>query len=119
MSDNTVPKDLSLVPVLSIFEAAGWTANHITRPDGVFKCGSCSLESSGGEIEVQAMHRIEGASDPDDMQTVLGFECPSCCAKGVLVAAHGPAAAEQDNAFLAVVSLDDPDDIVDPVAAQQ
>ncbi len=117
MTDNAVPADLSLVPVLGIFEEAGWTANDITRPDGIMKCGSCSKESPAGAARIEALHRIEGASDPEDMQTVLGLRCPECEARGVLVAAHGPAASEQDDEFLAAITLD-ADDIIDPVAAR-
>ena len=81
------------------------------------KCGECSTESPSSDLDVAAMHRMEGASDPEDMQTVLGFACPSCGANGVLVASHGPAASEQDDEFLSGVTLN-PAEMVDPVEAE-
>jgi len=115
MNDPAVPADLSLVPVLTIFQDAGWTANHITRPGAKMKCGTCSAVSAARDVTVGAMHRIEGASDPDDLQTVLGTCCPSCHVRGVLVAAHGPAASSQDDDFLVEIAIDT-EEINDPVA---
>lgn len=119
MSDDDDPTaadatDTSAVEVLDRFEEAGWAANHVSRTDGAFKCGECGQESPGGDVaEIGAEHRIEGTSDPDDMQIVLGFACPKCSAKGALVAGYGPMASDQDQEL--VTALPDPGDgSVDP-----
>ena len=39
---------------------------------------------------------MEGASDPADMQLVVGATCPSCAATGVLSLHYGPTAGEDD-----------------------
>jgi hypothetical protein len=39
---------------------------------------------------------LEGASDPAELLTVSGIECPHCGAKGVLVLPFGPNADERE-----------------------
>lgn len=79
------------------------------------KCGNCSEESKRGEIEVDALHRVEGSSDPDDLQMVVGITCSRCGTAGAVVLAYGPNASEEDAEFLAELDLDD---VTDPVAAE-
>jgi len=78
------------------------------------KCGACGAESRGGDLDVAALHRIEGASNPEDMQAVLGITCPLCGARGALVVAYGPVTSDQDAHLLAAVDLGK---VADPVAA--
>jgi DNA-directed RNA polymerase subunit RPC12/RpoP len=105
--DATNASDLSLLPVLETFADNGWSANHLTRPNAEMKCGGCGETTNSSELEAVTVHRIEGASDPDDMQMVLGIECPRCGDKGVLVVGYGPNASEQDAAFLLELGMAD------------
>lgn len=105
--DATNAGDLSLLPVLDAFAENGWSANHLTRPDGEMKCGGCGENTHSSKLEAITVHRIEGASDPDDMQMVLGIECPRCATKGVLVVGYGPSAEEQDAEFLIELGMAD------------
>lgn len=60
---------------------------------------------SADTIDVAAPHRAEGASDPDDMQIVVGFPCPECGSKGAVVAGYGPTGSENDLEFMSSVDL--------------
>jgi len=104
------PGDDSVVTVLAAFADAGWTANHLVCPGGVIECGDCHEVSAAAELDVAAQHRVEGASDPDDMQIVLGFPCPRCGAKGAVVAAYGPTASENDADFMSTIVLSTDED---------
>ncbi len=108
--------DLSVVAVLERFADEGWTADHTARPDGIMECGRCRRQTPAHELTVDALHRVEGASDPDDMQMVIGVACPNCGASGALVVSYGPIASERDAALVADLDLDDASDpiAVDP-----
>jgi hypothetical protein len=47
-------------------------------------------------VQVDGIHRLEGASDPDDMAAVVAITCPACQAHAVLVLQYGPAASIED-----------------------
>ncbi len=113
MPDEMPATDDSVTSVLETFADDGWTENHVARPGGTMKCGRCGTETGSSELRVDAMHRVEGASDPEDMQMVLGIVCPNCEAHGALVASYGAAASEQDSEFVVDLDLDDS---TDPVA---
>ena len=59
-------------------------------------CGACRAASPAGAFGVGLQRRLEGASDPDDMQLVVGATCPACGAQGVLSLHYGPTAGEDD-----------------------
>ena len=111
---GTTPGDDSLVSVLAQFTNDGWTANHQVVDGGRVKCGECGHTVAPGDVTIEAEHRIEGASDPDDMQYVAGFACPKCGARGALVVAYGPTSSIEEAEFMQQVSLGDDDD--DPVS---
>lgn len=104
--------DSSLVDVLERFADRGWATNHTARPGAVMKCGNCARETPAEGLDVDALHRIEGASDPDDMQLVLGITCPRCSSRGAVAVAYGPAATDVDAEFVLGLDLDGRDDPV-------
>ena len=106
--------DAPLLEVLDRFRSAGWTENHTATDDAQLRCGSCRAISSPSSIRIEAQHRTEGASDPQDMLYVFGFSCPECGARGAVVAGYGPTASEPDQRLLA--ALGDDHDAIDPVA---
>lgn len=106
--------DESAVEVLEDFAEAGWTANHLVRPEGEIKCGTCEETSSADRWVAEAEHRIEGASDPDDMQLVVGLSCPECEARGAIVIGYGPNGSVDDGDVLRRLDLDD---VSDPIAS--
>lgn len=110
---DAMPGDESAVSVLTDFGDAGWTANHLVRDAGMIECGECGVTTSAADVVVGAQHRIEGASDPDDMQLVVGTGCPECSTRGAIVLGYGPNASEEDTAVYALIDLQD---VPDPVA---
>lgn len=108
------PADDGAVAVLAAFSDEGWSLNHIVRSHGRIACGECGEESRSSEWSAGAEHRIEGASDPDDMQLVVGAACPRCHGKGAMLFVYGPAASAEDTDALAGLDLSD---VTDPVAA--
>ena len=74
----------------------GWSEQATPLEDGVVRCETCRQTSDAGEIGVDVLHRVEGASDPDDMAIVVAFACPHCDTRDVLVLKYGPSASAAD-----------------------
>jgi hypothetical protein len=99
-----VPNDnTTLLAVLDTFGRDGWNENMSVTEDGQVRCPRCRNESDPGSVTLDAMRRLEGASDPADMVAVLALTCPNCTAKGVVVANYGPEASEGDAILLNAV----------------
>ena len=93
-SDNT-----TLLSILTSFEDQGFTAQLIPAGNASVQCGVCNETSPASAFEVSAMRRLEGASDPDDMLTIIGARCPRCSSAGALILGYGPNASQEDAAI--------------------
>ena len=92
-----VPSDSSAEQaVLDAFAEQGYTADLWSKPGGQILCGACRAPSAASAFEVALQRRLEGASDPADMQLVIGATCPACGARGVLSLHYGPTAGADD-----------------------
>ncbi len=92
-----MPADAASVgEIISTLEAAGFTAQMAARPGGMILCFTCHQESPASEVQVEALGRTEGASDPADMLAVAGLICPRCGARGTVVLGYGPEADPDD-----------------------
>ncbi len=94
-NDNT-----TLLAVLHALAEEGWIENLSVTDEGEVRCPSCDTVSPAGDVSLDRLRRLEGASDPDDMMAVLAITCPSCDARGVVVANYGPNASEGDSLLL-------------------
>ncbi|CAN5712574.1 hypothetical protein BH24ACT5_BH24ACT5_32330 [soil metagenome] len=92
-SDNT-----TLSAVLADFEAEGFTAQFIVTEDGRVECAGCDVTMDPAELDVHELRRLEGASDPDDMMSVVAATCPRCGIRGTMVLRYGPLAGPGDQA---------------------
>jgi Zn ribbon nucleic-acid-binding protein len=90
-SDNTTAAD-----VLACFEEDGYEAELWAKPGGHLLCGACRATNPAAAFTIGRERRLEGASDPDDMQLVVGATCPACGARGVLTLQYGPKASQDD-----------------------
>jgi len=90
-SDNTTGGE-----VIAAFHHDGYLDELWARPDGQVRCGACGVTSPAASFSVGRQRRLEGASDPDDMQLVVGATCPACSARGVLTLQYGPKASQDD-----------------------
>lgn len=66
------------------------------RPEGRLRCFTCGTESDAASVEMAALRRTEGASDPDDMLAVAALTCPHCGARAAVVLGYGPESSEDD-----------------------
>ncbi len=101
-SDNT-----TLLTELERFRSDGYDGDFLIRSGPVLVCRACDHRIDPTETDLDALRRLEGASDPADMVAILALECPNCGAKGTAVAAYGPTASEDEDALLRAL----PDDL--------
>ena len=94
---SPMPADAATVgEIMDTLEAAGFGAQMAARPGGMILCFTCHEESRAAEVEMLALGRTEGASDPADMLAVVGLACPRCDARGTVVLGYGPEADADD-----------------------
>jgi hypothetical protein len=82
----------------------GYTEQFVLTAAGI-RCLGCSELRPPEEYSVEALRRLEGASDPDDAQAVIATHCPVCDAAGSLVLNYGPAASPEESD--AIVAMQD------------
>lgn len=66
------------------------------RPGGRLRCFTCRTDSDAASVEVTALRRTEGASDPDDMLAIAALTCPNCGTRATLTLGYGPESSEDD-----------------------
>jgi hypothetical protein len=90
----------TLTEVLADYDAAGFTGAFDVTDTALVRCLTCMSESDPAVLDVLSLRRLEGASDPADMLSVLSLVCPSCESRGVLVSNYGPEASPQQAAVV-------------------
>ena len=103
MTDPYSPGDKTIDEVLAGMEADGFGGQMAARPGGAVVCFSCREDSPAAEVSLHALHRIEGASDPDDMLAVAALVCPRCGARATVVLGYGPEADPDESDVLAAL----------------
>ncbi len=93
----------TLVDVLAAFAERGYGDSYGVAPGGQLRCAHCNATFAASEVEVVALRRLEGASDPDDMMAVVAVRCPLCGGRGSVVIAYGPHASADDADVLAAL----------------
>lgn len=96
MTEPTAGDDMTLREVLRGFEERGYTGQFAARDDATLECFTCRQRVKAAEAKADALHRLEGASDPADMLAVLALACPACGARGTAVLNYGPEATPED-----------------------
>ena len=92
-SDNT-----TLTAVLEQFADLGFSEHFVVNDDGSVECGGCGATSEAAALRFEHTRRLEGASDPDDMLSVVAARCPACGHGGTIVMGYGPNASAGDAA---------------------
>jgi len=103
MTGAVPPEATTMEEIVAGLEASGFTAQMAARPGGAVLCFACHQESPAGEVQLEALGRTEGASDPADMLAVAGLICPRCGARGTVVLGYGPEADPDDSEVLAIL----------------
>ncbi|NNE12144.1 MAG: hypothetical protein HKN41_07865 [Ilumatobacter sp.] len=100
----------TLIEALRILEEHDYGCQMIAREDGSFECAGCGTRTPANEFHVAGFHRLEGASDPDDMNLIVWGTCPCCEHGGVATIGYGPNAGEADEAVLQQLDLGEAED---------
>ncbi len=98
-SDNT-----SVTAVLRRMGEEGFPADF--RPGSAaatLRCGNCDGEAEVATFTDLVEHRLEGASDPDDMVMVVAATCPNCGTGGKVVLGFGPNSSDTDADLVAAL----------------
>jgi hypothetical protein len=82
--------------VLAEYEAAGYGGQFEVVSASAIACLTCGSESAATEFGMSGLRRLEGASDPDDMLSVVAVSCPRCGARGTIVLGYGPNASADE-----------------------
>jgi hypothetical protein len=95
------PADTSMIEVLAQFVARGFDGHFdVDEHTGGCRCEQCGTSSAPADIEVVDSRRLEGASDPADMSSVMAMQCPACSQQGTAVVRYGPEASAGESALL-------------------
>jgi hypothetical protein len=95
----------SLAAVVARYERHGFPSQFAARPGGNVRCLSCHRDHPARWVQLLALHRLEGDSDPGEEVVVAALQCPACEERGTLALAFGPGAPIEDKLVLAL--LDD------------
>jgi hypothetical protein len=98
-----VPVDRTLLGVLADLRADGFDGDMFVTSEGLVRCGACRHDTDPSQLQLHAIRRLEGASDPADEAAVLALSCRACGNRGTAVVRYGPEAEPQDVAVLRAV----------------
>jgi len=93
----------TLIELLDELRAAGFEHDMFVTADALVRCGSCHHDTLPSELDLLAIRRLEGASDPSDMAAVLALACTVCGRRGTAIVRFGPEAGPQDAEVLLAV----------------
>jgi ribosomal protein S27AE len=101
-SDNT-----TLASVLAGLGECGYAVNLSVVSGARLRCGQCGGISAAHAFRVASLRRLEGASDPDEMVSVVAAVCPRCGSGGAVVLGYGPMASADDAAVSRALAAPD------------
>lgn len=97
LQDTTYARDgRSLLEVTRGLAEQGWAAQATPLEGGRVRDEEAGVEVDAAELVVDSVHRIEGASDPDDTAVVAGVTFPGSSTRATLVLQYGPEASAAD-----------------------
>jgi hypothetical protein len=94
-SDNTTVSE-----VVAASSVAGYGYQFVAQPNAAIRCGNCQSTRTASDFPMDALRRMEGASDPDDTVAVIAVRCPTCNAQGTMVLNYGPSASPEESDVL-------------------
>lgn len=96
----------TLTQALATFEARGFVGQFRVLEFGRVQCLTCRREFRGDEVAMEALSRLEGASDPADMLAVAALACSGCGVRGTLILNYGPDATLEESTLLLALNDD-------------
>ena len=92
-----IPSDsATLTEMVNTLENDGYVHQFTPAAGGTVVCSECSQRSAAASLTVASVRRLEGASDPDDMMSLVAARCPNCDALGTLILGYGVNATVDD-----------------------
>lgn len=96
-----VPSDNTTVSRIVLDSGdAGYASQFVLLPNAEIKCSTCLAVRHASQYSMDALRRMEGASDPDDAVAVIALVCPSCAAQGTMVLNYGPSGSPEEGDVL-------------------
>jgi len=90
-SDNA-----TLTEMINSLAEQGFVHQFTPVEGGAVECSQCSATVGAATLDLTSIRRLEGASDPDDMMSLVAARCPNCDALGTLVLGYGVNASVDD-----------------------
>ena len=97
----------TLTEMLNSLADEGFVDQFVPVDGGAVECCRCSTTIDAAALDVVSMRRLEGASDPDDMMSLVAARCPNCEASGTLVLGYGVNANVEDAEILQALHVSD------------
>lgn len=106
--DTSIAQGAStLTEVIAAYDAEGYTAQLSPKGEGLVRCHHCGETSDAARLDVRDSHRLEGASDPDDMALVIATKCPQCRTPATLTLHYGPGSSAEESDVLSRIEGND------------
>ena len=110
LQDTSYARDgRGLLEVIDALAQRGWSDQATPLEGAQVRCEVCGATTPAPDVQIDALARVEGASDPDDMAAVVALTCGHCSAKIALVLSYGPEASMADADVL--LALPDPPEV--------
>jgi hypothetical protein len=93
----------TILEALEHLRAQGFDRDMFVTVDAMVRCGSCHQDTAPADLDLLALVRLEGVSDPADEAAVLALTCRLCGARGTAVLRYGPEAEPQEDVVLRAV----------------
>ena len=96
-----VPSDNTTVSkMVAVSADAGYGYQFVAQEGAAIRCGHCQSIRAASDFPMDALRRMEGASDPDDTVAVIAVRCPTCNAHGTMVLNYGPSGSPEEGDVL-------------------
>ena len=100
-SASDAPSDSPTVSTMVAVSAdAGYAYEFVLQGETRIRCSNCQGLRHASEYSMDALRRIEGASDPDETAAVIALRCPACDAQGTMVLNYGPSGSPEEGDVL-------------------
>jgi hypothetical protein len=99
-----VPEMDSMQQVSARLRREGYIVDFSATEDARVRCHRCGAVHDPAAVEVEQVHRFEGASDPGDESVLFALAAPECH-RGIYTAAYGLDTAPADVAVVRALRL--------------
>jgi hypothetical protein len=97
----------TLTEMLNTLAADGFVHQFTPVAGAGVECSQCETTVDAAALDVLSIRRLEGASDPDDMMSLVAARCPNCDGRGTLVLGYGVNATADDADISRVLGVPD------------